>query len=168
VRAVLDGSAAPDAEVGDLIGERTAEAVLATRQSAADTLRAGVLAAVAAAAPPARISLHARADPWATGPDVACGQSTVDGVDAVLVPSWPTVPATVAALARMRAIVPGRVSVGAYVTVLPPADPSAVVAHAAALREAGAAELHLYHLGLAPPAGQRLLADIVRSCRPAT
>jgi hypothetical protein len=47
------------------------------------------------------------------------------------------------------------------VTVLPPADPDAVVAHARRLAEAGVSGLGLYHLGLVGARGQRLLTEIV-------
>ncbi|HEY3502342.1 MAG TPA: hypothetical protein VGN37_06055 [Actinocatenispora sp.] len=163
-RAVLDGTAPADAGMAELVGTRIADIVLATRRSAADAVRADVLAAVRAARPGAHVTLHGRGERWATTPDVAVDADSVDGVDAVLMSSWPTVPGTVEALAATRALLPGRVALGAYLTVLPPADPAAVVDHAGALLGAGATELHLYHLGLAGPAGQALLAEIVRRC----
>ena len=70
-------------------------------------------------------------------------------MDAVLVPAWPATPATYAAITAARRLAPAEVAVGAYVTVLPPADLGTVQEHARAVLAAGADELHLYHLGLA-------------------
>ncbi len=164
VRAVLDGAVPSDAPVPALLGERIADLVLATRRGAAEVLRRDVLAAVADTAPELPVTLHGVADRWATGPSVACGADSMQGVHTVLVPAWPTTPDSVERVARARALLDESVAVGAYLSVLPPAAPGAVIDHAGALLGAGAAELHLYHLGLAPPSGQRLLAEIVRRC----
>jgi hypothetical protein len=59
-----------------------------------------------------------------------------------------------------RALVPDRVGIGAYVTVLPPAEPVDLDTHVRRLAAAGASELHLYHLGLAPPSRQRLIGQL--------
>jgi hypothetical protein len=240
VGGVLAGTHGADAPMSELVGDRIAELVLATRRDFAAALRADVLAAVHRHAPSARITLHGRAEPWATSPDVAVDADTVrpatdpaasadralgddrsaaggrptggeraagadrpagaeraagertpvggradggdrtgggdradDGsarravpvVDAVLTACWPTTSASVEALAHTRSVLPDEVALGAYLTVLPPADPARVVDHAGALLGAGATELHLYHLGLAPPGGQQQLAEIVRRCR---
>ena len=82
--------------------------------------------------------------------------------DALLVPAWPAVPATYAAIADARALVPQNISVGAYVTVLPPADLRTVLEHARAVVAAGADELHLYHLGLANRAQLEMLGELAR------
>ena len=63
-------------------------------------------------------------------------------------PAWIDAPATREAIAAARELAPDPVSVGAYVTVLPPADPDTIDEHVGALIAAGADELHLYHLGL--------------------
>jgi hypothetical protein len=217
VGGVLTGTHGADAPMTELVGDRIAEIVLATRRDFAAALRADVLAAVHRHAPSARITLHGRAEPWATSPDVAVDADTVrptadpatgteragshdraaggdqptvgdrtddadrraggDGngaeaetpavpmIDAVLTACWPTTSASVEALAHTRSVLPDEVALGAYLTVLPPADPDRVVDHAGALLGAGATELHLYHLGLAPPSGQQQLAEIVRRCR---
>ncbi|BCJ30657.1 hypothetical protein [Actinocatenispora sera] len=213
VGGVLAGTYGADAPMAELVGDRIAEIVLATRRDFAAALRADVLAAVHRHAPSARITLHGRADPWATSPDVAVDADTVRPaaattdpatsadrtatvdrtaiddriggadqaatgdrtggdraggvpmVDAVLTACWPTTAASVEALAHTRSVLPDEVALGAYLTVLPPADPARVVDHAGALLGAGATELHLYHLGLAPPSGQQQLAEIVRRCR---
>jgi hypothetical protein len=179
VAGVLAGTHGADAPMSELVGDRIAELVLATRRDFAAALRADVLAAVHRHAPSARITLHGRAEPWATSPDVAVDADTVRPVadpaagadpavpvvDAVLTACWPTTSASVEALAHTRSVLPDEVALGAYLTVLPPADPARVVDHAGALLGAGATELHLYHLGLAPPGGQQQLAEIVRRCR---
>jgi hypothetical protein len=51
--------------------------------------------------------------------------------------------------------------VDAYVTVLPPAEPEAVVPHVLRLVAAGASRLSLYHLGLAPSRRQGLFREVV-------
>ena len=51
---------------------------------------------------------------------------------------------------------------GAYVSVLPPADPGTVLAHARAVLTAGADELHLYHLGLANRSQLDRLGELAR------
>ncbi|GAA4214338.1 hypothetical protein [Actinocatenispora rupis] len=162
--AVLDGTAPADAGMPELVGRRIADIVLATRRASAAALRTDVLAAVRGARPDLRVTLHGRGDPWATSPDVALDAESAADVDAVLMSCWPTTSATVESLAATRALLPDGVALGAYLTVLPPADPAAVVDHAGALLGAGATELHLYHLGLAGPSGQALLAEIVRRC----
>jgi len=83
-------------------------------------------------------------------------------VDAILVPAWNAGPPTNGAIAAARALAPPSVSVAAYVTVLPPADPGTVGAHTDALLAAGADELHLYHLGLATQTRLDVLGELVR------
>lgn len=192
VGGVLAGTYGADAPMSELVGDRIAEIVLTTRRDFAAVLRADVLAAVHRHAPSARITLHGRAEPWATSPDVAVDADTVrptdpqrgahrgepahggepggaaevvPPVDAVLTSCWPTTAASVETLAHTRSVLPDEVALGAYLTVLPPAEAARVVDHAGALLGAGATELHLYHLGLAPPSGQEQLAEIVRRCR---
>lgn len=84
-------------------------------------------------------------------------------VDAVLVPAWIDSQATRDAIGSARRLAPTGVGVGAYVTVLPPADPTTVADHAAALVAAGADELHLYHLGLANQSQLDVLGRIARA-----
>jgi len=69
-------------------------------------------------------------------------------VDAVLVSAWPGTAETVSVVQATRAAVGDGVDVGAYVSVLPPKKLDEVAAHVAATLDAGANELHLYHLGL--------------------
>jgi hypothetical protein len=133
------------------------DAVLANRHANTDALRAGVLAALREQAPGVPVTLHANPDPWSTGPSPGLTPTAAADVDALLVPAWPATEGS-ADLVR-RAAATGR-PVDAYVTVLPPADPDALPAHVARLRAAGASRISLYHLGLASPERQKLLAAL--------
>jgi hypothetical protein len=113
-------------------------------------------------APGARITLHGQADLWATGPSPAVTRSAAGDVDAILVPAWPSTPASYQSIEAARRLAPATVSVGAYVSVLAPTNLAAVDEHAAAVLAAGADELHLYHLGLA---NEQQLAAIGRLAR---
>jgi hypothetical protein len=166
---VQDGAHDDDAAMADVLGDELAAALLTTRFASQSALQASVLDALADAEPGARITLHGQVDPWATGPSPAVAGTLTAGsaraVDAVLVPAWPATPATYAAVTAARRLAPVEVSVAAYVTVLPPADPGTVRAHARAVVEAGADELHLYHLGLANRAQLDVVGDIAHVAR---
>jgi len=71
------------------------------------------------------------------------------------VPCWPTSPST-ADLVRQAAAT--GLPIDAYVSVLAPTDPDALIPHVRRLRDAGARGLGLYHLGLAPAWRQELFA----------
>jgi hypothetical protein len=133
------------------------EAILAARQDAADALRAEVIASVRQTVPGVRVTLHAQADPWATGPSPGLTGRTPAGVDALLVPAWPTGPSSARAI---RAAVTIGLPVQGYVTVLPPAQPSELVDHVRALVASGATGISLYHLGLAARPRQHLLREL--------
>ena len=148
--------------MGEVIGDQLAGELLATRLASQDVARGRVLAAVREVAPTARVTLHGQADPWATGPSPAVTAAAASEVDAVLVPAWNAGPVTYQAIAAARTLAPQTVSVAAYVTVLPPADPGTVGAHVDALIAAGADELHLYHLGLATQARLETLGELAR------
>ncbi|WP_432499071.1 hypothetical protein [Kineococcus auxinigenes] len=170
VRQLQD--AAPDdaREVADLVGEDASRVVLEVRHAFADELRARVLAAVSAAAPgPLRVTVHAAADPWATGPNTGLGERALadPAVDAQLLHAWSAAPATAAAVAAVRTAVRAGAGVGAYVTVLGAEGGQDLPAHVAALRAAGASELHLYHLGLAGRHGHERMAAAARAWRAA-
>ncbi|GAA1644569.1 hypothetical protein ACFQY4_11400 [Catellatospora bangladeshensis] len=143
-----------------LPGELASE-LLSVRQAAAAALQRDVLAAVREHAPQASITLHGHPDPWAAGPSPGLPPRLPSEVDKVLVPCWPTDPGT----ADLVSALAGRATVDAYVTVLPPARPDDLSAHVARLREAGAARLSLYHLGLAGSDRQPLLATLVKEFR---
>ncbi len=162
--AVQDGVRAADAAMDDIVGSELASALLGVRLASQSGLCAGVFDALATVAPGARITLHGQPDHWATGPSpalsVALAKSAAGSVDAVLIPAWPAIPATYAAITAARRLAPADVSVGAYVTVLPPADLGTAQEHARAVLAAGADELHLYHLGLANRTQLDMLGDL--------
>ncbi|WP_154814781.1 hypothetical protein [Actinophytocola xinjiangensis] len=116
--------------------------LLATRHAATDALRAEVLAEV-----DVPVTLHAHPDPWATGAAPGLTPSTAGDVAALLVPAWPTDPATTDLIVRARRT---SAPVEAYVTVLSPTEPAALTDHWRRLRAAGATGAAVYHLGLAP------------------
>jgi hypothetical protein len=138
------------------LDEHLAAALLATRHASADALRHEVLDAV-----DLPVTLHGSADPWATGASPGLTPTAAEDVAGVLLPCWPTTPSVAETVAATRRSLPASVSLGAYVTVLPPAAAADVGDHVSRIRAAGADELHLYHLGLAGAAGQRLLAKLV-------
>lgn len=148
--AVRDEGGAPDGKVADTL--------LAVRHAATAVLRAQVLAAVRKHAPGVPVTLHAQPDPWATGPSPGLTATAASDVDILLVPAWPTTAESAETVARTAQL---GTPVHAYLTVLPPAEADAAVAHAQRLVAAGASGLGLYHLGLAPPWRQRALAEIV-------
>ncbi|WIY01432.1 hypothetical protein QRX60_46665 [Amycolatopsis mongoliensis] len=123
------------------------QALLRTRQRATDELRAAVLASLPAGV---RIVLHGALDPWVTGALPGLTPSAADDVDAVVLFGW--APATGAeAVAAAREALPERVAIGSYITAVAAAPVPDIAAYAGELAKAGAAELHLYHLGLAGP-----------------
>lgn len=137
----------------------TAATLLAVRQEGVGELRHQVIGAV----PGLRVSLHCSPDPWATGANPGLGPDAGEEVDAAVVQCWPTGPESPDRVRLARHLLPERVAVGAYVTVLPPVRPEETVAHVRRLVEAGAREIHLYHAGLASPARHGLLADAARA-----
>lgn len=141
------------------VPKQMAAELLAARHRATDRLRAAVLEQVTEQAPGVPVTLHGHPDPWATGPSPGLTATAAGEVDAVLVPAWPTGPATaddVALAARAAA------EVDAYVTVLPPAEPEALGGHVRRLVAAGASRLSLYHLGLASRRRQPLFQELVK------
>jgi hypothetical protein len=126
-------------------------ALLAIRHRFTDMLRAQVLAAL----PTLPVTLHANPDPWATGPSPGLTPAAADDVDALLVPCWPLGSAGLVDAAAQT----GK-PVDAYVSVLHPMDPAALVPHVRDLQAAGASRFSLYHLGLAPTWRQELFATI--------
>ncbi|MGK3208351.1 hypothetical protein [Amycolatopsis sp. MEPSY49] len=121
--------------------------LLRVRQEATDALRAAVLAVLPAGI---RVVLHGALDPWVTGALPGLTPSAADDVDAVVLFGW--APATGAeAVAAAREALPERVAIGSYITAVAAAPVPDIAAYAGELAKAGAAELHLYHLGLAGP-----------------
>jgi hypothetical protein len=136
--------------------EDLAAELLATRHAATDELRAQVLAAL----PDLPVTLHAHADPWATGASPGLTPTAAKTVDALLVPAWSTDPATAGEVARAAET---GLPVDAYVTVLPPVPPDEVVPHVQRLVAAGASRISLYHLGLAPRPRQPIFRAVVEA-----
>jgi hypothetical protein len=126
-------------------------ALLAVRHRHTDQLRRQVIDAL----PRIPVTLHAHPDPWVTGPSPGLTPAAPDDVDALLVPCWPTASST-AELVREAAAT--GLPVDAYVTVLSPTDPDALIPHMQRLKDAGARGFSLYHLGLAPAWRQELFS----------
>ena len=127
--------------------------LLTVRQRHTDLMRAQVLDAL----PRVPITLHAHPDPWATGPSPGISAAPA-GVDALLVPCWPTGSED---MVRQAAAV--GLPIDAYVTLLHPADPDQLGPHVQRLKAAGADRFSLYHLGLAPAWRQDLFATIAEA-----
>jgi hypothetical protein len=147
--AVLDLRDGRPAQLADDM----AEVVLAARQANTDALRHEVLAGL-----DAPVTLHGHPDPWATGASPGLTPAAIDEVPGVLLPCWPTTASTADLVTATRKL--GATRIGAYVTVMPPADPAELDAHRDRLVAAGADELHLYHLGLAGAPGQAALQNM--------
>lgn len=123
------------------------QALLRTRQRATDALRAEVLAQLPAGT---RVVLHGALDPWVTGALPGLTPSAADDADAVVLFGW--APATGAnAVAAAREALPERVAIGSYITAVAATPVPDIAGYVGELAKAGAAELHLYHLGLAGP-----------------
>jgi hypothetical protein len=132
---------------GDRLPPELTQLLLRTRQKATDELRAAVLAQLPAAT---RVVLHGALDPWVTGALPGLTPSAADDVDAVVLFGW--APATGAdAVAAAREALPERVAIGSYITAVAAAPVPDIAGYVGELAKAGAAELHLYHLGLAGP-----------------
>jgi hypothetical protein len=132
---------------GDRLPPSLTQTLLRVRQQATDELRAAVLATLP---PGTRIVLHGALDPWVTGALPGLTPSAPDDVDAVVLFGW--APATGAeAVAAARDALPDRVAIASYITAVAAAPVPDIAAYVGELAKAGAAELHLYHLGLAGP-----------------
>ncbi|MFD8500898.1 hypothetical protein [Amycolatopsis sp. NPDC059657] len=124
------------------------ELLLTTRQSAVDALRRGVLAQIPDGV---RIVLHGALDPWVTGALPGLTPTAAEDVDAVVLFNWVPGTAATSAVAAARQALPSTVDIGSYVTAVAANPVPDMEAYARELGKAGAAELHLYHLGLAGP-----------------
>lgn len=114
------------------------------------------------------VTLHASADPWATGPFATIADDAAPPVDTLVASAWTSADQGVANLAALRPLAAPTTRLAAYLPVLPPrpADPSALAAEWTTCLAAGADELHLYHAGLASPArltALRTALDAVRT-----
>jgi len=145
VRAAADGGPALPGDAAAVLDR--------ARGAASGRLLADVLTAARAAAPGQPILVHSDPDPRALGanpgydPAVLCGPG---GADAVVLACGN--PATAPALvARTAAAAPPGARIAAVLQAVAGlgAQPETLPAQAAAVRAAGAAELRLYHAGLA-------------------
>lgn len=133
----------------DQLPVQLTEMLLRKRQKHVDQLRQAVIDALPSGL---RLTLHVDPDPWTTGALVGLTPNTAKDVDAMVVPAWqPGERALDAVRAAGRAVTDNGV-VGAYVTAVAAARMPDIASYVDALGEAGAGELHLYHLGLAGPA----------------
>ncbi|MFJ6699651.1 hypothetical protein ACIQM4_26755 [Streptomyces sp. NPDC091272] len=146
VRRLMDGGDLRTTE--DELPAALRSLVLETRQRATDRLRRGVLAAIA---PGTRVALHGALDPWVTGALPGLTPAAAGEVDAVVLQNWAPGRGGADAVAEARRHLPSTVDIGSYVSAVA-ADPVPDMSdHVRRLAEAGATELHLYHLGLAGP-----------------
>jgi len=156
----------PDRVVASLRAGTPVRAVLDTlleiRHTATDMLRHKVIDAVRSAAP-LEIVMHAQPDPWATGALPGLTPTAADDVDVVVSQCWATGGNSVETVRDLVKALDGRALAASYITVLPPVTEDSFGPHVAAILEAGARELHLYHLGLAGPDRRHLLAEAARS-----
>jgi hypothetical protein len=123
------------------------DALLANRWHHTDLLRTEVLAAIDT---DARIVLHGSPDPWATGALPGLTPSSDRDAACVVVPAWQPGHDSVECVARAHAR--RSADVGAYVTAVAATPVPDIAAYVTDLADAGARELHLYHLGLGGPA----------------
>ncbi|WP_158889217.1 hypothetical protein [Amycolatopsis anabasis] len=147
---------------GDKLPRGLGNALLATRQRAADELRRGVLAEIR---PGIRIVLHGAVDPWVTGALPGLTPAAAGDVNAVVLPCWQPGAGSLDAVEAARAQLPSTVDVGAYVTAVAANPVPDIEAYVTGLGRAGAAELHLYHLGLAGPGRWPDLHAAIRGAR---
>lgn len=158
---VCDGvdAAEPPESVDAALGPLAAQ-VREIRTGTAADLAARLVARAREVRSDIRITMHASANPWGTGPfsTVAGG---VPEVDCLVGNCW--IPPDVAAdgLAAMRRLAPSRVDIGAYILALPPqpADPEDLGALMDRFATAGAGEFHMYHGGLASARRLAIVAE---------
>ncbi|QRP49010.1 hypothetical protein [Amycolatopsis sp. FDAARGOS 1241] len=146
VRRLLD--TADLGVTGDRLPAKLKDVVLATRQRATDELRAAVLAELE---PGTRIVLHGALDPWVTGALPGLTPTAAHDAASVVLQNWAPGQGSVDAVAAARRVLPGDVAIGSYVTAVAASPVPDIEAYVTELGKAGAAELHLYHLGLAGP-----------------
>jgi hypothetical protein len=160
VRQGVDArSGTPEETLGSL-----APSVVEVRTGIATELRTLLVGRARAVAPDTRVTLHASADPWATGSFATVRPALGDGVDAVVASCWDVA----GGAGRIRGLreLPADVEVGAYLRL--DRDWSDGETTGTRLREyldAGMHELHLYHLGLLGREGLQTLQRVVTRTR---
>ncbi len=106
--------------------------------------------------PEVAITLHASADPWATGSFAPSDASVLGATDAAVANCWGDEDHALRQLAALR---PLTSTLGAYVRLDDGAEKLvSLLARSAAL---GLDELHLYHLGLLTPEGHTVVARLL-------
>ena len=143
----LIGTGDLSATEDDLPSSLTDE-LLGTRHRATDELRRTVLAAVPHGV---RTVLHGAIDPWVTGALPGLTPAAASEVDAVVLPNWPVTKESVASVETAHARLP-ETPLGSYITAVAANAVPDIAGYVTELADAGATELHLYHLGLAGPA----------------
>ncbi|KSU77907.1 hypothetical protein GA0061083_1828 [Pseudarthrobacter enclensis] len=170
VRELVLAAQDPDAAPGDAAGAHGLLPLLEARWDAAAALLDRCVQAAADSGAEVRLSLHATPDPWSTGPFLpldALRRSLLwpaRGDAAAVVPCWGG-SAQSGDLVRDMAGTGTRT--GAYVLALPPKthDAGGLAAEWRHLVDAGASELHVYHLGLASTRRLEAVREAVRMVR---
>lgn len=134
--------------VADALPADLTDVLLRTRQRSVDALRTAVLDEIPDGT---RVVLHGALDPWVTGALPGLTPTAADDVDAVVLFGWAVGQGSVDTVAAARAQLPERVAVACYITAVAAAPVEDIASYVTELGKAGAAELHLYHLGLAGP-----------------
>ena len=131
-----------------------ATSVALVRASLARHLRQRVVAAAQAIDAGIRITLHASADPWATGAFATIAGGVDAAVDVLVANGWAGAAASHAAIAAMRAVAGAQARLASYVLILSPrpAEAATLTAELAGFAQAGIDEFHFYHAGLASAA----------------
>ena len=164
VREALAPGATVPVSVAEAVGEEGASVLLAQRRVAASALLSDVFSAAGDASPrPLAFALHSADDPWATGPFHAVSDAE-PGISTYVVP---VASVDAGPLRRVRAIVGSEGSgpgLAAHVNLTGDNPPSSdlLARLVSMLRDEGAAELHLYHLGLVGPDRLSTLACALR------
>lgn len=140
IRAAIGAGAA---SVDDALGE-FAEPVLAVRRAATGRLL-DAATATARRGGVSRVSVHAGVDRWATS-SFATLSDDPTGLDAVVLSDATAHRLGTEELAQLTATTGAAVS--AYVSAMPPLEPTALSAHWGQLVEKGVEELVIYHGGL--------------------
>lgn len=162
VKAVVRRAADADAgSMAEALGVLT-EPLLEVRTAVSGDVQTRLVQQVRDLHPQARVTLHASADPWATGafPALAASTARHAPLDAVVANCW-NLDQGAASLAGLHPLVEGKASLGGYVR--PDLIRSAGVEPGQVIdryRDLHLTELHLYHLGLLAPPALRVLADL--------
>lgn len=125
------------------------ELLRSCRRAAAGMSLDGILAVIAARPEPLQFRAFCGTDPAAGASVGALSPAALDRIDGVIQGAWTPGPAAEESVRRLRAALPDRIAVSAYLTVVPPVHRTAFDAHVAAVAAAGADSVNLYHLGLA-------------------